>query len=155
MPMTSNEASSTIWCILLTYSTLVSSYILSFCCGKTIVIGNGNDGWEWLETFPACFKQTLHLHNKSAWFLDWYWDHIIILYTCCSRWIPTSTSQMPPNTPTIPFTSILPITFVRCLGLSTIIFGSQFFFGSIFLPWLIRQLLQVVGPTYVPIREYT
>jgi hypothetical protein len=119
-----------IGCTLLTYPFAIVQSIIQLW--KNFHNQQWNDGLEWLESFPAGFKLNvaltqqigrearlaLQLHQNIASFL-FKTDSCIIIKAATTH---TDNS----------LTSIMPTTFVRCLGLFTVLFGSQFFFGLAF-----------------------
>ena len=91
-----------------------------------------NDGLEWLESFPAGFKLNVALTQQIGKFarlvLQLHQNIANFLFKTDSCFDITDATKHTYDTHIL----TLPTTFVRCLGLSTILFGSQFFFGFAF-----------------------
>jgi len=87
---------------------------------------------EWLESFPAGFKLNVALTQQIGKFarlvLQLHQNIASFLFKTDSCFDITDDTKPTYHT----LTSTLPTTCVRCLGTSTILFGSQFFFGFAF-----------------------
>lgn len=120
-----------IGCILLTYPFVIVQSIIQLW--KNFHNQQWNDGLEWLESFPAGFKLNVALTQKigkEARLALQLHEHIasyLFKNESCVDIIDANTHTYNNFTFTV-----APTTFVKCLGISTILFGSQFFFGFAF-----------------------
>jgi hypothetical protein len=119
-----------IGCILLTHPFIIVQSIIQLW--EHFHSRQWNDCLEWLESFPAGFKLNVALTQQIGKFarlvLQLHQNIASFLFKTDFCFDITDDTKATNYT----LTSTLPTTFVRCLGLSTILFGSQFFFGFAF-----------------------